>query len=161
PGASTFLPDVVIVDADRLARRLSAVADAWRDAPSVPGVVAIGTTAVAREQAPIARVTLLAPTASPPTIGGALKDAARLRLATGMRWPVLRAALKLPPAENAPDAWRATLLHARDVDVEIPRSALRWHAQHYATPAALLERLRAERVLSVPELEMAAHVDGA
>ncbi|MGE5185313.1 MAG: hypothetical protein ACM31C_24760, partial [Acidobacteriota bacterium] len=52
------------------------------------------------------------------------------------------------------------LLHARNVDLDIARSALRWHAPHYATPTELLDQLRAERVLTVPELETSAHVDG-
>lgn len=159
-AAAARTPDVVLVDADRLGRGLGAAADAWRDHPSVPGVVAIGSSPAARDQAPRARVTLLAPTASIATIAAAIRDAAKLRLASGMRWPVLRAALGLPPAENEPAAWAATILHARTVDLEIARSALRWHAAHYATPTARLDPLREERVLSVPELETAAHVDG-
>jgi hypothetical protein len=151
---------VVLIDADHVGKNLCAVTDAWRDHPSVPGVVALGTSPIAREQAPIARVTLLSPGASPATIANAIKEAAKLRLTTGMRWPVLRAALRLPPAENEPEAWPATLLHARNIDIELARSALRWHVQHYATPMPLLDQLREERMLSVPELETAAHIDG-
>ncbi len=151
---------VVVIDADHVGDKLCAVTDAWRDHVSVPGVVAIGTSAVAREQAPLARVTLLAPTASLTTLANAIKEAAKLRLSTGMRWPVLRAALKLPPAENTPEAWPAALLHSRNADLEIARSALRWHAQHYATPTRIFDQLREERMLSVPELETTAHVDG-
>src|SRR5205814_1011628 len=81
-------------------------------------------------------------------------------LASGMRWPVLRAALALPPTENEPAEWQPTLVAARNVDLEIARAALRWHAQHYATPTTLLDQLRAERILTVPELETLAHVDG-
>lgn len=162
PGVSQVhsAPEVVLVDADRLGRRLGAVAEAWRDQPSVPGVVAIGSSPAARDQAPRARVTLLAPTASIATVSAAIREAAKLRLASGMRWPVLRAALGLPPAANEPAAWAATVHHARDVELDIARSALRWHAAHYATPTPLLDQLREERVLSVPELETAAHVDG-
>ena len=153
-------PEVVILDADHLGRRLGALCDAWRDHAAVPGVIAIGTSPTARDQAPRARVTLLAPTASMNTIGSAIRDAAKLRLATGMRWPVLRAALGLPPAANEPAAWAATILHARNADLEVPRSALRWHVHHYVTPTAMLEQIREERVLDVPELETIAHADG-
>jgi hypothetical protein len=132
----------------------------WRDHVAVPGVVAVGTSAVAREQAPAARVTLLSSTASVQTLSHAIREAAKLRLSTGMRWPVLRAALKLPPAQNTVEAWPATLLHARNVDLELPRSALRWHVQHYVTPTDTLDQLKAERCLSVPELETIAHADG-
>ena len=158
--APSFVGELVVRDADHLGKRLASTADAWREQPSVPGIVAVGTSQAAREQAPRARVTLLAPTASIATLGTALREAAQLRLATGLRWPVLRAALKLPPTDNEPAAWPATLLHARNVDIEIPRSALRWHVPHYVTPTATLDQLREERVLTVPELETVAHADG-
>src|SRR5690606_10073404 len=77
-GSSTQA--VVVIDADHLGENLCAVTDAWRDHPSVPGVVALGTSAVAREQAPNARVTLLSPTASVTTLANAIKEAAKLRL---------------------------------------------------------------------------------
>lgn len=157
-GAST--QEVVVLDADYLGKRLGEVAEAWRDHASVPGVIALGASAAAREQAPIARVTLLSPKASPATIANAIREAAKLRLSTGMRWPVLRAALKLPPIENTVEAWPATLLHARNADLELARSALRWHAQHYATPTALFDQLVEERILTVPELETAKKADG-
>jgi hypothetical protein len=77
-----------------------------------------------------------------------------------MRWSVMRAALKLPPVENTIDQWPATLLHSRNVDIEVARAALRWHVQHYVTPLPLMDQLREERILSVPELETMAHADG-
>lgn len=152
--------EVVVLDADHLGARLPDVAAAWRDHASVPGVIAVGMSTAAREQAPIARITLLSPSASPTTLTNAIREAAKLRLSTGMRWPVLRAALKLPPAENTVEQWRPTLLHARNADLELARSALRWHVAHYVTPTQLLEQIREERILSVPELETLAHVDG-
>ena len=157
-GAGTLT--VVLVDADQLGTRLSEVIDAWRDQPSVPGVVAIGSSAIAREQAPRARVTLVATTAKLPTLVGAIRDAAKLRLAAGMRWPVMRAAVGLPPAPDHPSSWHATLTAARSVDIEIPRSALRWHVHHYATPTERLARLGEERMLSVPELGAVEKLDG-
>ncbi|HTR52603.1 MAG TPA: J domain-containing protein [Kofleriaceae bacterium] len=162
PSVSPVLsaPEVVVLDADRLGDRLGAVADAWRDHDAVPGVVAIGSSAEAREHAPHARVTLLAPTASIATVGAALREAVKLRLASGMRWPVLRAALKLQPSPNEPAAWGVTILHARNVELEIARSALRWHAGSYATPTERFAHLREERVLSVPEQETSARIDG-
>jgi hypothetical protein len=158
-GASQ--PEVVVLDADHLGKRLCAIADAWRDHASVPGVIALGMSPIAREQAPLARVTLLAPSAQTTTIANAIREAAKLRLSSGMRWPVLRAALKLPPAANTPEAWPAVLLHSRTADLDIARSALRWHVQHYVTPTDTFEQLKAERMLGVPELETTAHIDGA
>jgi hypothetical protein len=157
-GAPTC--EVVLIDADHLGHRLAAVANAWRDHLSVPGVVAIGSSAEARTHAPTARVTLLTPNAKVATLVAAIHEAAKLRLATGMRWSVMRAALKLPPVENTVDQWPATLLHSRNVDIEVARAALRWHVQHYVTPLALMDQLREERILAVPELETIAHADG-
>jgi hypothetical protein len=154
------MPEVVVVDGDHLGARLPDVANQWRDHLSVPGVVALGSSAAAREAAPRARVTLLAPGVSPGTLASAIREAAKMRLASGMRWPVLRAALKLPPAANDPSAWAATVLHARNADIDIARTALRWHVQHYATPTPVLDQIREERILTVPELETAAHITG-
>lgn len=152
--------ELVMLDADHLGKRLAAVANAWRDHASVPGLVAIGASAVAREQAPQARVTLLSPSASPQTMTNALREAAKLRLAAGVRWPVMRAALQLPPIDNEPAAWPATLLHARNVVIDIPRSALRWHAMHYVTATDVLAQVREERILTVPELDTIEFADG-
>jgi hypothetical protein len=157
-GAS--VQEVVLLDADHLGARLTQVAEQWRDHPSVPGVVALGTSPLARELAPGAHVTLLSPDAPGPTLANAVREAAKLRLSTGMRWTVLRAALKLPPADNSIQSWPATLLHSRNADIEIARSALRWHVGHYATPTALVDEIKQERILTVPELETLAHVDG-
>src|SRR5262249_35913622 len=59
--------DVVVLDADHLGKRLAAVTARWREQPALPGVVAIGASQAARDQAPHARITLLAPGASPAT----------------------------------------------------------------------------------------------
>ncbi|MBA2540122.1 MAG: hypothetical protein H0V17_10845 [Deltaproteobacteria bacterium] len=151
---------VVLVDADHLGTRLVEVTERWREQASVPGVIAIGGSAVAREQAPRARVTLLSSSARKETIFAAIKEAAKMRLASGMRWPVLRAASGLPPITESRQHWQQTLAAARAVDIEIPRSALRWHAAHYVTPTAKLDELREERVLTVPELEASRVIDG-
>ncbi|MGH9886361.1 MAG: hypothetical protein ACREBE_12580, partial [bacterium] len=69
-------------------------------------------------------------------------------------------ALALPEAEESRAAWHEALAAARTVDIAIPRAALRWHIGCYATPTARLEALREERLLTVPELETVAPVDG-
>jgi hypothetical protein len=152
--------DVVIVDADHLGTRLADVAGTWRVGPTLPGVLAIGSSPSARAHAPGARVTLVAPTARLTTFVAAIRDTAALRLATGLRWPLLCAALGLPAADDARPAWQRALAAARSVAIEIPRAALRWHIHHYATPTARLDALRDDRALTVPELETLAHADG-
>lgn len=154
------IADVVILDADHLGARLGAVAAAWRDHPAVPGVIAIGGSPAAREHAPVARVTLISPTAKIATLCTAIDETARLRLATGLRWPILRAAVGLPPIAESVEHWKPTLVAARAVALDIPRAALRWHAHHYATPTAKLAELFEERILTVPELEVARRIDG-
>lgn len=152
--------DVVVLDADQLGARLPAIASQWRERADIPGVVAVGTNAAAKDCAQQARVTLLSSAASLPTVTAAIKEAAKFRLASGMRWTVMRAALGMPPADNTVAAWPTTILQSRTIDIDIARAALRWHVQHYATPTALLDQLREERILSVPELETIAHADG-
>jgi hypothetical protein len=154
------MPSVVLIDADHLGNRLTKVVEAWRDHPSVPGVVAIGSSASAREQAPAARVTLVAPSAKLSTVVSTIREAEKLRLASGMRWSVLRAACGLPPAREDQSAWSASLLAARHVDLDIARSALRWHVHHYVTPTSRIDVMREERMLTVPELEVSAQIDG-
>jgi len=151
---------VILVDADHLGERLAAVADRWRDQQSAPGIVALGSSAVARDQAPRARVSLLAPTANLATVIAAIREAAKLRLSANMRWDTLRAAVGLPPSKETPELWQPTLAAARTIDIEIPRAALRWHVNHYATPTRRLDELREDRLLTVPELDAAAVLDG-
>lgn len=151
---------VVLIDADHLGERLADIADRWRDHAGMPGIVAIGSSATAREHAPKARVTLVAPTAKVATVVAAIREAAKLRLSATMRWDTLRAALGLPPVTDAPAAWQPTLVAARTIDIEIPRAALRWHATHYVTPTGRLDELREDRLLTVPELEAASVIDG-
>ena len=62
--------------------------------------------------------------------------------------------------DDQPAAWQPTLVAARSIDIEIPRAALRWYAHHYATPTPRLDELREDRLLTVPELEAAAVLDG-
>jgi len=154
------MPEVVLLDADALGVKLARVAAWWRSLPAVPGLLAIGSSQIACDQAPRARVTLVAPTAKPTTLARAIRDAAQLRLAATLTWEVLRTAVGLPAAKDGPAAWQPTLVAARKLAIEIPLAALRWLAQCYVTPTPRLDELREERVLSVPELEGSAVIDG-
>ncbi len=151
---------VVLVDADHLGERLVEVTELWREQPSVPGVVAIGSSDIAREQAPRARVALLQPTAKIQTIASAIKEAAQHRLAAGMKWGVLRAAAGMPPIAESAEMVLPTIVAARKVDIEIARTALRWHAAHYATGLEKLDRMREERMLAPAELAVCKQLDG-
>ena len=152
--------DVVVLDADALGTELSTMVDAWRRSAAMPGVIAVGQGPIARVQAPIAKVTLLTSAASIATLTAAIQDAARLRLTTSMTWAIARVALALPPAAVDLRAIAMMMLAARAMDLEIPRSALRWHVASYVTATPLLDEMRQDRLLTVPELELAELCDG-
>jgi hypothetical protein len=152
--------DVVLLDADALAHNLGAVADAWRNSSHFPAVIAIGQSVVAREQAPLAKVTLLAPKASTTTFTAAIHEAVRLRLTTSMSWPIARAALGLPPVDQDLRHTAMMLLASRSMDLEIPRAALRWQVASYVTGREFLTAMRDDRMLTVPELTVADLCDG-
>ena len=152
--------DVVLLDADALGAQLASMVDAWRCSAAMPGVIAVGQGPVARVQAPLAKVTLLTTSASLTTMIAAIHDAARLRLTTAMTGPIARLALAMPPAALDFRAIAIMLLSSRAMDLEIPRAALRWHVASYVTGTPLLEELRQERLLTVPELELVEMCDG-
>ncbi len=152
--------DVVLLDADALGLNLPTMVEAWRCSAAMPGVVAVGQGPVARAQAPIAKVTLLTTSASIASLTAAIQDAARLRLTTAMTGPIARVALALPPAALDLRAIAMMLLASRSMDLEIPRAALRWHVASYVTATPLLDELRQDRLLTVPELELVELCDG-
>jgi hypothetical protein len=50
---------------------------------------------------------------------------------------------------------------ARKVDFELVREALRDHAGHYPAATALVDRLRDQRALEIPEVDLVRRMDGA
>jgi hypothetical protein len=150
---------VVIIDADRAGAELPAVVDRWRAHPEAPGLVAIGAPA-AREHANAARITLLAAAATPATLRDAIALAARLRYANRLAWSTARRALGLPDGAADTAEAAAVIAAARSVDVDVPRAALRWHAQDYVTDKGAIAILREARALTIPEVEQAAALDG-
>ena len=75
---------------------------------------------------------------------------------------VLRAACGLPPAADTAGRVAARRSsRARSVDLEIARAALRWHAQHYATPTAPHRASCATSACSpCPSSTTASQIDG-
>jgi hypothetical protein len=149
-------PDVVILDGDAAPAALGERADGWRALDPAPGLIAIGQSAAGASAAAAARVTLVPPTAAPAQLAQALDEAARLRFAAGLSPGLARRALSLPPGAETPQLVAA----ARNLDVELARAALRWHAQHYVTATARIDELRAARALIPPEIEHLRHMNG-
>lgn len=160
PGAAPPPAAVVVLDADFLGANLIAAAEAWRSSAHLPGLIAVGDGDEARAYAPVARVTLLAGKASSPTLVAAIQDAYRLRLAGALSWAMLCAATDQPAGERTLEAVAAAVRAARHAPLELARTALAAHAQHYVTGAELLHGLLEERRLSVPEQALAAACDG-
>lgn len=149
-------PDVVILDGDAASPPLGERADAWRALDPAPGLIAIGQTSAGVSAAAAARVTLVPSSATPPQLSTALDDAARLRFAAALSPGLARRALSLPPGADIPQLVAA----ARNLDVELARAALRWHAQHYVAATARVDELRDARALIPPEIEHVRHMNG-
>jgi hypothetical protein len=159
PDAPEPEPDVVVLDADRAGARLAAIADAWREHPSSPGIVAIGAPA-ARDHAAAARVTLLSSAATAPTLRAAIDAAVRLRYTGRMSWNVARRALGLPDRGRDTEEAARMIAAARAIDLEVPRTALGWYAGCYVTDLGAIDVLRDARALEIPEVAFAKHLDG-
>jgi hypothetical protein len=159
PSGDVGEVDVVVLDADRAAHRLVEIAEAWRDHPSSPGVVAIGAPS-ARAHAAAAKITLLAAAATGATLRAAIDEAARLRFTGRLSWTVARRALGIPDTGRDTAAAAKVIAAARTIDVDIPRTALRWYAGSYVTDLGAIAVLREARALSIPEVEQAAAMDG-
>lgn len=147
--------DVVVLDAATLDDDLPAAADAWRGLDPAPGLVALGDAA-AEPLALRAQLRLLPADIDAPTLRAAIDEAAQLRFAAGMTRGLARRALELPP--SADDT--AVIAAARQIDVALPRAALRWHAQHYVAATDGVAALRDARALTIPEVEYTGHLDG-
>lgn len=156
PASLADPPDVVALDADGEEEALLAAVEAWRALDPPPGIVGLGLTATAPARALAARIALCSPGADAGELADALADAAALRLAGAMSPGLARRALGLPP--DAADA--DVIAAAREVDVELARAALRWHAASYTTATDRIAALRAARALIVPEIEQLAHLSG-
>ena len=157
--SSRIETEVVVVSADELGSQLAEVVDAWRGLPHCPGVIAVGKSE-ARDHALRARVTLLTASATAATLRAVVDEAVRLRLSSQMSFPLARRALELPTGLADADEVGTLLTHARVMDSEVPRAALRWHAALYATDIGGIAALRHARILEIPEIEFSAHLDG-
>jgi eukaryotic-like serine/threonine-protein kinase len=145
-------PIVVVVDGDHAP--VGELVEAWREQPTIPGVVAIGD--VTDSPVPVVPTNV-----NTDTLIALLVEAVQQRFTFGMRWSLMRAALDLPPAgADDPAVWGTTLQLARSVAIEIPRHALRPFVHHYVTPTAMLGTLIDRRVIATAELDSLRVIDG-
>ncbi|MBP9208063.1 MAG: tetratricopeptide repeat protein [Kofleriaceae bacterium] len=152
--------DVVVLEVEEHGPALAALVDTWRDHPTAPGLIAIGAAGRDREHAAAAKVALLPLEVTPAALRAAVEEAARMRFTAAMSWHLARRVLGLPPGNGDLAEAVRILAAARSGDTEMARAALRWHAHDYATDLGAIALLRDARALTIPEVELTAHLGG-
>lgn len=158
-GTPVGAADVVLLSAEEHGAGLVEVAQRFREQDTVPGIVVLGPPSAA-SMAAAARAPLVPPDAKSDSLVAAIGEAARRRFAADMNWRVARKAMGLP--QGTGDVREAALIiaRARKMEVDIPKAALKWHLKHYAQDRGAIPVLREARALSIPEVELAAHLHG-
>ena len=130
---------------------------AWRKTASVPAMVVLGSNA----DLEVAKASGVVGLTSSEPLLAAIESAIGNRFGTTISENVARAALSLS-ANLADEQLRAAIIAAgRSGPPAVVRAALESRRQLYVTATALCGQLRAERVLDVPEIEIASASNGA
>lgn len=158
PTNDTGAPDIVLLDAE--SKRAAAAAVAWRDYDPPPGVLMVGTSAEAHARAMEARCHFVLNTATGDDIESELQEVLRMRFAGRMSGPYARAVLKLGVSIDPTTDTARIVKGSRQVDLELVRECLRWHVHDYVTATSIVAKLREERALYVPEVEVCKRLDG-
>jgi CheY-like chemotaxis protein len=161
PGRQRKPPDVVVLDGDSIGMNLVEAARTWRATDPPPAVVMVGKHATAERAAQTAGVPIFKKPLDAEVLGPALARAAQNRF-VGALTPgaALRALGLAPTADPLADA-AAVVAGSRRVDFALVREALRPYADAYVTVTPQIEQLRAERALSVPEVNLSLVLDGS
>ncbi len=158
PNENTASADVVVLDAETEA--CIPASEAWRLHDPPPGILLVGQSETAKENAAKARCAFV-PTNSPDEIfAQQVHSVLKVRFAGEMSPSYARAALGLGPATNPTKDAERIIVGARGVDVELVRECLRWHATEYVTANSMITDLRETRTLTIPEVEMVQVLDG-
>jgi hypothetical protein len=152
----------VVVLAERAGGGFERGIEKWRQVEPPPGVLAVVIGKAGEAAAKKARVPLVASTATPAEIAGAVDRALALRWSGKLAGPQARGALGLGAAVADPveDAARVVKA-ARAADLDVVREALRWYASHYVSTTDVIAQLRDVRALAIPEVELVRGIDGA
>tara|TARA_R110002096_G_scaffold408076_1_gene607099 strand:+ start:14588 stop:16027 length:1440 start_codon:yes stop_codon:yes gene_type:complete len=158
PTGCATAADIVLLDAESASATEAAVA--WRDNDPPPGVLMVGSSTEAHARAMNARCHFVLNTATSEALEAELQAVLRMRFAGRMSSPYARAVLQLGVSiDPATDASRI-VKGAREVDLEMVRECLRWHVHDYVTATDVVPKLREERALYVPEIEVCNLLDG-
>jgi CheY-like chemotaxis protein/tetratricopeptide (TPR) repeat protein len=162
PARQKKPPDVVVLDHDSVGMNVVEAAKVWRATDPAPAIVVVGgATPAAEKVAQAASATLHKKPLDAAALGAALARAAERRfvgaLTPGSALHAIGAKLSSDPLSDA----TAVLAGSRSVDFEQVRDALRPFADAYVTVGPMVEKLRAERALTVPEVNLALVLDGS
>jgi hypothetical protein len=158
PSAATTRADLVILDAES-DDCIDACA-AWRELDPPPGILLVGHTQSGEQNAGSARCPFLKSNASDRAFEEQIQSILKLRFTGKMSPGYARAALRLGPATDASTDAQRIIVGARQVDVDLVRECLRWHAWEYVSTTSMIPELRATRTLTIPEVELAQRLDG-
>jgi len=152
----------VVVLAERSGVPFDRGIEKWRAIEPPPGILAVVLGKSGEAAAKKARVPLVASTAQPAEIAGAVGRALALRWSGKLASGHARGALGLGTAMGDPVDDAARIVKAaRQADLEIVREALRWYALHYVSTTDVVAQLRDVRALAIPEVDLVRSIDGA
>ena len=158
PTEATPPADLVVLDAD--SEGCIEASAAWREFDPPPGILLIGQSKAAQENAAKARGTFVRSNSNDQLFEHHIQSILKLRFAGEMSPSYARAALGLGPSiDNSKDAERI-VIGSRQVDVDLVRECLRWRATEYITANEKIAELRATRTLTIPEVDLAKMLDG-
>jgi curved DNA-binding protein CbpA len=161
PAELAAAPDAVLLGGVEDRACLGGWISAWRGLDPPPVVVVIGRTEEVRRAARSHRAPFVLAAARPQEVVGALSQALALRFAAELDPRFARHALDVGPRGDSLDSAAAIIERARTMPIEIAREALRPHLHDYVRTTPRIEELRARRALVIPEIQLAASLDGA
>ncbi len=153
------VPDAVLLSGDPPTGIPGPVV-AWRKVDPVPGIIVMGSTQQAHDEATAQRVVFVPGTADKATLRREIEHAIELRFAMGMTRGLALRALGLPATGDAGREAINIVKHAREAKHELVREALRWYSQHYVAATATVASLREHRALQIPEVEVCKLLTG-
>lgn len=155
-------PVDVVVLAERAGVAFDRGIERWRAIDPPPGILAVVLGKAGEAAAKKARVPVVASTAQPAEIAGAVTRALALRWSGELAAGQARGALGLgtPLADPIEDAARIVKA-GRQAELDVVREALRWYAMSYLSTTDVIAQLRDVRALAIPEVDLVRSIDGA
>ena len=158
PTEESATAELVVLDAE--SEDCIEACEAWRQHDPPPGILLVGMSAAAKENAARARCTFVPNNAPDDVFERLVQSILKVRFTGKMSPSYARAALGLGPALDPTKDAQRIIVAARQVDVDLVRECLRWHGSEYVTANAMIATLRESRTLSIPEVEIAQLLDG-